>query len=820
MLQDLRFAVRSLRATPAFTVVALVVLTLGIGATTAIYSVVDAVALRGLPFPRADRLMVIDETNPTGKGLGGGYVAAPNFYDWRAQQTTFDDLAAFQGAGLTVFADRGPETLNALMVSSSLLPMLRVAPQRGRALAADDEVMGRHRVMLISDGLWRRRFGADPNILGRTITVGRPGSPEMRYDGIWEIIGVMPPGFEFPIGRQRPVEVWMPYVPSSQEYPRGDGGNRNYNAQVLGRLKDGVTKDQAYADMARITGALKEQHPRWFRDRWVGVTPLHESIVGRARGWMFLLLGSVALVLLIACVNVANLMLARATSRSRDVSVRAALGASRWRLARGLLIESLVLSIIGTILGVGAAWWAVEIMRAALPPSLPRLADVGIDLRVLAGAAGAAVATGLFFGVMPALQFSRPALGTALREGGRSGQAGIARQRARTVLLVSQVALAVMLLIGSGLFVTSFVKLVRVDLGIETSNVLTVGVYPRVDFNAPADRLATDQARAGQQITAVLERARALPGVEAVAIGSGSSPLSTGWSRTSFNIPGQPKSDDPDDSPDQKSISADYFKVTRIPLVRGRVFTDADSAPGAEPVLIINEVAATRFFKDKDPLGTVVDSNGKRTIVGVVRAVRLGGPEAQLRPETYTPFNYTRAFGGTMYVRTSGEAAALSNETRTTVQSVLADVVVPETQTFDAMYDRLIVQRKFNMIVLALFGVLALTIAAVGIYGVMTYIVAQRTQEIGVRMALGAQPSQVLRMVLSRATLFMSVGIGLGVGAGWLLARFVGAFLFQVDAHEPAVYIGAAGVLVLAGLVAAFIPARRAAAVDPVTVLK
>jgi putative ABC transport system permease protein len=820
MLQDLKFALRSLRSTPAFTAVALIVLTLGIGATTAIYSVVDAVALRGLPFSRADRLMIVDETNPTGKGLGGGYVAAANFYDWRAQQTTFEDLAAFQGASLTVFSDRGPETLNALMISSSLLPMLRVSPQRGRAFAADDEVAGRHRVMLISDGLWRRRFGADPDILGKTITVGRPGASPLRYDGVWEIVGVMPPGFEFPIGRQRPVEIWMPYVPSSQEYPRGDGSSRNYNAQVLGRLKDGTSRAQAVADMERITGALKAQHPRWFRDRWVGLTPLHESIVGRARNWMYLLLGSVALVLLIACVNVANLMLARATARSRDVSVRAALGASRWRLARGLLVESLVLSIAGTVLGVGAAWWAVDIMRAALPPNLPRLADVGIDLRVLATAAGAAIATGLFFGVMPALQFSRPALGTALREGGRSGNAGVARQRARTVLLVSQVALAVMLLIGAGLFVTSFVRLIRVDLGIETSNVLTVGVYPRVDFNAAAEQVAADQARAGQQITAVLERARALPGVDAVAIGSGTAPLSQGWSRTSFWIPGTPKSEDPDDSPDQKSISADYFKATRIGLVRGRVFTDADSAPGAEPVILINETAAARFFKEKDPLGTVVDSNGKRAIVGIVRSVRLTGPEGQLRPEVYIPFNYARAFGGTVYLRTSGDPAALSNEARTAVQSVLTDVVVPETQTFDAMYDRLIVQRKFNTIVLGLFGVLALTIAAVGIYGVMAYIVAQRTQEIGVRMALGAQPGQVLRMVLSRATLFMTVGIALGVGAGWLVARFVGAFLFRVDAHDPFVYAGAAGVLVLAGLVAAFIPARRASRVDPVTVLK
>jgi len=318
----------------------------------------------------------------------------------------------------------------------------------------------------------------------------------------------------------------------------------------------------------------------------------------------------------------------------------------------------------------------------------------------------------------------------------------------------------------------------------------------------------------------VLERARAIPGVEAAAIASGTSPLSQGWSRSSLSIPGQPKSEDPDDSPDQKSISADYFKATRIPLVRGREFTAADSAPGAEPVIIINDVAVTRFFKEKDPIGTVVDSNGRRTVVGIARAVRLGGPEAPLRPEVYIPFNFQRAFGGTLYLRTSRDPASLSNDARTAVQAVLTDVVVPETQTFDALYDRLIVQRKFNTIVLALFGVLALTIAAVGIYGVMAYLVAQRTQEIGVRMALGAQPGQVLRMVLSRAALFMAMGIALGVGAGWMLARFVGAFLFRVDAHDPAVYAVAVGVLVLAGLGAALIPARRAARVDPVTVLK
>ncbi len=819
MLADYRFAWRSLRSTPGFTAVALTVLTLGIGATTAIYSVVDAVALRGMPFERADRLMIIDETNPTGKGLTGGYVNAANFFDWRAQQQVFEDIAAFQGAGLTVFDQGEPETLRTLMVSSTLMPILRVAPRIGRTFTPQHEVAGQNKVALISDALWKRRFNADPNVVGKTFVVGRPGDAKPgRNDGVWQVVGVMAAGFEFPVGRLKPIDVWIPYVPTADEYPRGDGSSRNYNAQVLGRLKDGVSKDQAYANMSQITAALKAQYPKWFRDRWVGVTPLHESIVGKARGWMFLLLGSVAFVLLIACVNVANLMLARATSRSRDISVRAALGASRWQLARALLAESLLLSIGGTVLGVIAAYWGVQVMRASLPTTLPRVASIAIDLRVLAVAATSALITGVFFGLLPALQFSRPKLSSALREGGRSGNVGMARQRARTLLLVAEVALAVVLLVGAGLFVSSFVKLTRVDLGIDTRHVLTVSVSPRIDFSK--EHIDADMARAAVTMRDVLTRARALPGVEVAAIASGSTPLSTGWSRSSITIPGKPRSDDPDDSPDQKNISPDYFRATNVPMLMGREFTTADSAAGAEPVIIVNDIVVDRLLNGQNPIGLTVESNGKRRIVGVVRAVRLGGPEAPLRPEVYMPLSDTRAFGGTLFLRSSNDPAALSKDVRSILRAAMPDVIVPETQTFRELYDKLIVQRKFNMIVLALFGVLAIVIAAVGIYGVMAYIVEQRTQEIGVRMALGAQPGQVLRMVLSRATLFMVVGIGIGLVAGWALTRYVEAFLFQVEPHNLTTYAAAAGILIVAGLAAAFVPARRASKVDPMTALR
>jgi putative ABC transport system permease protein len=821
MLSDLKFAVRSLRSTPAFTAVALIVLMLGIGATTAIYSIVDAVALRGMPFDQADRLMIVEETNPTGKGLGGGYVAAPNFYDWRAQQSSFEDLAAFQGRNLTVHdAGHEPVALRGQMVSASLFQILRVQPLRGRAFTAEHEVAGRNHVAVISDELWRSRYGADPDVIGKTFTVGIGGASAATPDnGPWEIIGVMPPGFEFPVGRLKPIEVWIPFVPSAQEYPRGDGSSRNYNAQVIGRLKPGVSRGQAYANMEQITANLKSQYPRWFRDRWVGITPLHESVVGKARNWMFLLLGSVAFVLLIACVNVANLMLARATARTRDVGVRAALGASRWQLARGLLAESLVLSAAGTLLGLAVAYWGIEIMRAALPATLPRLKDAGLDLRVLATAAIAAVATGVLFGLLPALKFSRPGLAGTLREGGRTGAAGMARERMRGALLIAEVALAVVLLVGSGLFVSSFVKLTSVDLGLDFDNVLTMRVNPRVNFSSPTRD--QEMARAAVLIEDVFSRVRRIPGVEVAAfLGNGSVPLSTGWSRTTFEIAGGGKFDDPDDQADVKSVSGEYFKALRVPVLKGREFTEADRDPGAEPVVIINDIAEQRFFKGESAIGRLVKVNGDRRIVGVVKAVRLGGPEAELRPEAITPASRTSAFGGTMILRTSSDPSAIVPDVRAAVRAVLPDVVVPEAETMETMFGRLIAQRKFNTIVLALFGVLAIVIAGVGIYGVMAYLVEQRTQEIGIRMALGAQPGQVLRMVLSRASLFMAVGIAIGLAAGWMLSRFVETFLFRVEPHSVAVYAGASVLLVLAGLLAAAVPARRASKVDPMLVLR
>jgi predicted permease len=811
MLADLRFAIRALKATPGFTAVALIVLTLGIGATTAIFSVVDGVALRGLPFPADQRLVDVTEINPTNKGLGGGAVAAANFLDWRAQQTVFEDLAAVQNTAGYVVRDGGvPEALRTVMVSSSLFGLLRVSPLVGHTFTAENEVRGNEHVAVISNGLWRRRFGADPNVVGRTITFDT---------GVWQVVGVMPADFTYPIGSTKPAELWVPYLPAVNEVPRGDGSSRNYNAKVVGRLKDGVTIEQARAQMEQITAGLKQQYPRWFRDRWVAVTPLRDAIVGKARSWMLMLLGAVAFVLLIACVNVANLLLARSTARAREVAVRTALGATSWQLARGLLAESLVLSIGGTALGVLAAVWGVNLIRASLPPGLPRLSEVGINWRVLSAAAAAAIAVA--FAVTPIWQSQRASLASALREGGRSGAAGAVRQRARTILLVAEVALAVILLVGAGLFVSSFVRLMNVDLGLDYSNVVTISVYPRIDFTEPKAQLDADLAKTGVQVQAVLDRMRGLPGFQTIAaMGSGSEPLSTGWSRSTVTLPGRPPFDDPDDQPDIKQVTPEYFAALHVPLLKGRAIAVEDTQAGAPAVVVINDVAAKRFFPDQDPIGAPIKVNGDRTVIGIVGASRIQGPEGQLRPEVYTPMNWQRCFGATVIARTTGDPATVFPALRSAVHAAVPEFVVPEPQTLAESFDQLVVQRRFNMIVLALFGVLAVVIAGAGIYGVMAYIVEQRTQEIGVRMALGAQPTQVIRMVLMRAAVFMAMGLGLGIFGGWMLSRLIKAFLFAVEPHDPVVYVSAALVLLAAGLLAAFVPARRASNVDPVTALR
>jgi putative ABC transport system permease protein len=665
-------------------------------------------------------------------------------------------------------------------------------------------VRGSHRVLILSDQCWRQRFAAGRDVIGQTMTFDT---------GVWTIVGVMPPSFMYPAAATVPIDMWGPLPSQASDWVRGRSGK--FDVQGVGRLKAGVLPARAQADLDRITAALRAESPQWFRNRGLTVTSMRDAIVGSARPWMLMLLGSVAFVLLLACVNVCNLLLARATTRARDAAVRSSLGASRWRILRGLLIESLLLSVTGTIIGVALATWGVQAIRAGLPARLPRLDEIAVNYRVLLAAAGVALAVAL--GVTPMWQTS-PAL-SALGESGRSSGLGAIRSRARSVLLAAEAALAVVLLIGAGLFVSSFVRLLRVDLGFETAHVLSMDVSP------PRGAKEPDFARVSAAIAGAGDRLRHVPGIESFALVSGTPPLMLGSDRKTVTVPGKPVFDNPEDFADAKLITADYFGVLRVPVIRGRAFSSEDAIAGAPATVILNDVAASRYFGQANPVGAAVllDSSGARTVVGVVRSVRLFGPEGELRPEIYLPFDGQNFDGNpilTLLLRTSSDSSSIGPGVRDVVHAALTGRPTPTLETYDELFGKLVAQRKFNMIVLALFGVLAITIAGTGIYGVTAYVVEQRTQEIGVRMALGADRPRVIAMVLRDSMGTLIVGLGVGLAGGWGLSRFVRAFLFQDDGHNPAVYVAAALCLIGAGLLAAILPARRAARVDPVVALR
>jgi putative ABC transport system permease protein len=807
MLTDFRNALRSLRAAPSFTAVALLVLTLGIGATTAIFSIVHAVVLRALPFDESDRLVSVTIWN-TDAASRSNYHTPQDFADWRDQQDVFSAITAAGGAGGFTLRDGDrPENLRVQQVTAGFFDVFRATPRMGRPFTEEHEVDGRHHVAVISDGLWRRRFGADADVVGQTMTFD---------SGTWEIIGVMPRGFEYPVGTSRPTDMWVPFVQPETQKTRGN--SRNHYLQVVGRLDEAVSLAQADERMRAITNGLAEEFPDWFKDRRAELKPFHEMVVGAETiPWMLMLLGSVAFVLLIACVNVANLVLARSMARAREIGVRAALGASRWQIARGMLAESLVLSAAGTACALVLAWWGVGVLKAALPENLPRIADISIDLRVLATAAAAALVTGVIFGLAPAIRFSKPNLTGVLREGGR-GAVGSARQLLRSTLVVAEVALAVVLLVGAGLFLTSFIRLVNVDIGLNYENVLTVEVYPRPPQGADED-IRAQHDRAAVAFADITERIQAVPGVRSVGLIAGGLPLSGSWSRTTVRVPGREEPFSADDSVDIRQVTAGYGAAIDAPVLRGRYVADTDGAEG-QPVVVLNEEAAARYLPDVDPIGATININGDRTVVGVVGNVRLGGPESDVRPEAYIPFSQSIQPGAEFVVRTDGDPALFSDAVTSAVRATYPDLAINDTTTMESLLGRLIARRRFNMLLVGLFGVLAVAIAAAGIYGVMAYIVAQRTPEIGVRMALGAQPRRVLLGVLGRASVFLALGLAVGLAGAWVVAGSVEAFLFQIQPHEPSVYVATSGALLVIGLVAALVPARRAARVDPLIALR
>ncbi len=804
-MRDVRDAFRSLRASSGVTAVAIVVLTLGIGASTAIFSVVDAVVLRDLPLPRSRELTVVSQIVTSDRNRIAA-VAPQDFLDLNAQQDVFDGLAAWAtGSPLTLQGSQ-PQSLRVVRATSNLFQVLQVAPSQGTLFTAANEEAGNEHVAVLSDAFWRGHFGADPRVVGQT----------MAIDGVgWRILGVMPPGFTFPL--DRPTDAWIPYVMLPAERLRST--NHSAYLSLIGRLRPHVTVEQARARLDAITADLARQFPAWFKNRASSVRTLRETIIGAdVQSWMLMLLAAVGFVLLIACVNVASLMLARASARDRDIGVRAALGASRWQLVRAVLVESVLLSAAGTALGVLAAYVGISAIRSLLPANLPRSADIAVNWRVLLAAIASAVVTGLACGILPALQGTRADLTRALRESGRVNSSTRSRQRLRAILVVAEVSLAVVLLVGAGLFMASFVRLTSVDLGLNYEHVLTVGVMPRGLSSREARAAAA--TRIMPLVNDALPRIRSIPGVEYAAALSGTRPLEGGSDRSGVVIRGREndfKSED--DAADVYRVTPDYMKAIGVSIVRGRSFLPDETSPDA-PAVLLNESAAARYFPDVDPIGQPIGLLGARTVVGIVHNVRAGGPETSVRPEAYLSFSTGWAPFAYIVIRTSSDPAAIIPAVKTAVWSAAPDLPLSDIETLEGFLGKLVAPRKFNMLLIGLFGVLALTIASVGIFGVMAYIVEQRRAEIGLRMALGAQPGEVVGMMLRRALTTVSVGLAIGLAASWPLAAWLRAFLFQVGPHDLSVYAAAAAVILAAGLLAAFGPARRAARIDPIIALR
>jgi predicted permease len=818
-MTDMRDAVRALRATPSFTIVALVVLTLGIGASTAIFSVVDAVVLRGLPFDEHDRLVAVGERRPPGP-LDTNYdphglmsIATPNYLDWVAEQQVFESIAAIVGPPFSSFTLKEPgtepEDVRGLRVTGGFFDVLRIRPALGRVFTAENEVDGRHRVVVLSDGLWRRRFGGNPDIVGRTLALD---------DGRYEVVGIMPPDVSYdvayPGGASRPTEILAPYVVPPRERLRDPGG-RVMIIKSIARLKPGVSIEQAQAQMDRIAAALEMAHPAWNKDNKAGVRPLRDHLVGTTtKSWMLMLLGAVGIVLLIACANVANLLLARASAREREVAIRAALGAGRLRLIRQIMIESLVLSIVGTALATALAWWAIEVLRTSMPEGVPRVAAIALDLRVFAVAAGLSVLTALMFGIVPALQVSRPDLTNALKDGTSGASAGRGRLRLRSALVVVEVALAVVLLVGAALFIGSAIAMMRIDPGFSTERVLTAQVSPRME----PGRRTSDAVAA---LAEIVERVSRAPGVMYASLIYGGLPLGRGNWSTDIKIPGKELAN-ADEIINARIVTPDYHKALRIPLRSGRLF-EATDRMGVEPVVIINESAARKYFPGEDPIGRSVNfSNEDRTIVGVVGDVHQASLETEPRAEGYVPLAQVQGLRGgiELVILTSVAEYDVLPAVKSAVMQVLPDVPLRNVSTMDELFARRIAQRRLNMLLLGLFGVLGLVISAVGLYGVMAYVVSQRTREIGVRMALGATRSKVVGMVLINACTLVAAGLIIGGVGAWYLSATAKTFLFGLEPNDPRAYVAALMSLLLAGAIASIIPARRAASVDPVVALR
>jgi putative ABC transport system permease protein len=799
VLQDLRHGARLLLRAPGFAVIAIAALAIGIGANTAIFSVVNTLLIQDLPYKDPDRLAVIWEHNLP-RDRKNNVVSPGNFIHWREMNQAFEDISAVgMTFAVTLTGAGDPEELPFQFVSASFFQLLGVQPALGRPFTAEED-RPRARVVVISDRLWRHRFSGDPGILSRPITL--QGEP-------YTVTGVMPPGFYY---MDKAVDVWMPVGFSEQaRTPRGRW------LTVLGRLKPGVTFDRAQEEMTRVHGELTRLFPD-FNTGWTArVVPLKTQLTGDVRPALLILLGAVAFVLMISCANVANLLLARATARQRELAVRAALGAARARLIRQLLAESSVLAVLGGAAGLLLAWWGLHLLRAVAVERLPipRLEAVGIDAWVLAFTVGSSLLSGLFFGLVPALSASGSALTDALKEGGRSGSAARGN-RTRSIFVVVEVSLAVVLLVGAGLLVRSFVQLLHVNPGFDPARTVTMRV------GLPGSRYEEDAKRI-QFYQRLFEKVDALAGVQASG-GISFLPLVGLGAATGFEVVGRPvppRGEGP--VVDVRVVANGYFKAMGVPLLKGRLFTDHDPADSKNHV-IINETMARKYWPGEDPIGKRVKISWNDTredeIIGVVGDVRHAGLATEARAASFWPYPRFPYPSMTLAVRTSTDATSISNAVVRMVRELDPDLAVADVRTMEDVVSASVAQQRLTMLLLTIFAAAALLLAAVGIYGVIAYSVTQRTQEIGIRMALGARHGDVLRMVVGQAMALSAVGILIGGAGAFLLTRLMTKLLFNVTPGDPLTFAAVAALLGGVAAIASYVPGRRATRVDPVVALR
>jgi putative ABC transport system permease protein len=806
ILTDIRYGLRILTRSPVFTIISLVTLALGIGANTAMFSLVDAILLKPLPYKDPDRLTMLWEKPP---GSERNSVSIANYLDWRDQNQVFEQMCAVTGGSVNLSGADEPEELPGRRVSANYFGLLGIKAFIGRTFLPDEDQPGNDKVAVISHRLWQRRFGADRNLVGNNVTL----------DGEkYTIIGVLAPDSSFD---RTFAEIWIPFAIDPTRITR-----EVHFLNVMARLKPGVSMAQARANMDSIARSIAEQFPKTNAGWGVTIDPLRDRLLGsQTRRTALIFFGAVGFVLLIACANVANLTLARGLSRQKEVAVRAALGASSSRLVRQFLTENIFTALIGGGFGVLLSIWFEKLLIAALPPfTLPDEANVAIDSRALMFALGVSVLTGFIFGLAPALQAARPNLNETLKEGGRGGTASRARHRLRGLLVVCEVALALVLLVGAGLLVRSFWRVLNVDPGFEPSNVLSMRV------SLPRKRYPKAGSVAAFYLDAV-RRIETLPGVEGAALAQ-SLPL-LGWNfGMPFNIEGRPAvADSERPSAHYQMVSPDYFSTMGITVARGRAFAESDTSMSTR-VAIINQVMAQRYFPDEDPLGNHLIIDGlvpgvpglapavSWEIVGVISNVRESGLDEEQSPEVYVPFAQSPWGSTYLVVKTSGDplfmAAGVQNEIRT----IDKDQPVTELKSMDQIVAESVAGRRFGTSLLGIFAAVALLLSAIGIYGVISYSVTQRTHEIGIRMALGAQRRHVVRLIVGHGMFLSAIGVGAGLVGAFALTRLMSTLLFEVSATDPITFALIALLLAGVAFFASYLPARRATRIDPVIALR